>query len=51
MTLQSRDNMISVPLLLANGKIITASVAENENLFWAVRGADHNFGNALKATI
>ncbi|KAF7911818.1 hypothetical protein EAE99_011000 [Botrytis elliptica] len=44
------DNMVSVRLLLANGTIIQASESENTDIFWAVRGAGHNFGIALEAT-
>lgn len=42
--------MVSVRLLLANGTIIQASESENKDIFWAVRGAGHNFGIALEAT-
>ncbi|KAL8767029.1 MAG: hypothetical protein Q9194_006104 [Teloschistes cf. exilis] len=44
------DNMVAIRLLLANGTIITASEDENKDIFWAVRGAGHNFGIALEAT-
>ncbi|CAO1605361.1 hypothetical protein XANCAGTX0491_008880 [Xanthoria calcicola] len=44
------DNMVHVRLLLANGTTITASAVENENIFWAVRGAGNNIGIALEAT-
>lgn len=44
------DNMVSIRLLLANGTIIEASEDSNQDLFWAVRGAGHNFGIALEAT-
>lgn len=44
------DNMVSIRLLLANGTIVTASEDENPDLFWAVRGAGHNFGVGLEAT-
>lgn len=44
------DNMVSIRLLLANGTVITASKTENKDIFWAVRGAGHNFGIALEAT-
>ena len=37
-------------LLLANGTIVTASESENKDIFWAVRGAGHNFGIAVEAT-
>lgn len=42
--------MVSIRLLLANGTIITASETMNQDIFWAVRGAGHNFGIGLEAT-
>ncbi|KAL8669474.1 MAG: hypothetical protein Q9168_005936 [Polycauliona sp. 1 TL-2023] len=44
------DNMVSLRLLLANGTIVTVSEEENSDIFWAVRGAGHNFGIGLEAT-
>ncbi|KAL9612459.1 MAG: hypothetical protein Q9167_002931 [Letrouitia subvulpina] len=44
------DNMVSIRLLLANGTVVTSSKEQNQELFWAVRGAGHNFGIALEAT-
>ncbi|KAL8783268.1 MAG: hypothetical protein Q9213_004744 [Squamulea squamosa] len=44
------DNMVSIRLLLANGTVITASEETNPSVFWAVRGAGHNFGIGLEAT-
>jgi hypothetical protein len=38
------DNLLSVKLVAADGRIWTASVKENPDLFWAIRGAGHNFG-------
>ena len=40
----SLDNLISVDIVTADGKLRTASATENEDLFWAVRGAGSNFG-------
>lgn len=44
------DNMISCKLVLADGSIVTASEKSHADLFWAIRGAGHNFGIALEAT-
>lgn len=44
------DNMVSCTLVLADGSIVTASEKENADLFWALRGAGHNFGIAVEAT-
>lgn len=44
------DNMVSARLLLANGTTITASGSSNADIFWAIRGAGHNFGIVLEAT-
>ncbi|KAL9085919.1 MAG: hypothetical protein Q9165_007402 [Trypethelium subeluteriae] len=44
------DNMVSIRLLLANGTVVEASEDSNQDLFWALRGAGHNFGIALEAT-
>lgn len=38
------DNLLSVELVTAQGKIVTASANKNEDLFWAVRGGGGNFG-------
>jgi len=40
------DNLLSVELVLAGGRILTASKEENADLFWAVRGGGGNFGVA-----
>jgi FAD/FMN-containing dehydrogenase len=42
--------MISARLLLANGTVVEVSKDINQDLFWAIRGAGHNFGIALEAT-
>ena len=42
--------MISCKLVLANGNVVVASETENADLFWALRGAGHNFGVAVEAT-
>lgn len=38
------DNLIRAKVVLANGQILEASEDENSDLFWAIRGAGHNFG-------
>ena len=38
------DNLRSVDIVTADGRLLTASASENENLFWAVRGGGGNFG-------
>lgn len=42
------DNLISVTLVTANGKVLTASKEQNQGLFWALRGAGQNFGIAIQ---
>jgi hypothetical protein len=45
------DNLVSVKMVLADGRIVTASVAENQDLFWAARGAGPCFGVATELVL
>lgn len=40
----SIDNLLSVDVVTADGQVRTANSIENNDLFWAVRGAGSNFG-------
>jgi hypothetical protein len=44
------DSLLSVKLVTASGELVTASKAENEELFWGIRGAGFNFGIVVSAT-
>ena len=45
------DNLLSVELVLADGRVVTASADENADLFWALRGGGGNFGVAASLGI
>ncbi|KAH8819770.1 hypothetical protein F5884DRAFT_25755 [Xylogone sp. PMI_703] len=45
------DQMISITLLIANGSVVEASEAVNPDLFWAMKGAGHNFGVVLEIAL
>jgi alkanesulfonate monooxygenase SsuD/methylene tetrahydromethanopterin reductase-like flavin-dependent oxidoreductase (luciferase family) len=41
------DHLRAVEMVLADGTLVRASATENNDLFWAVRGAGANFGVAV----
>jgi FAD/FMN-containing dehydrogenase len=38
------DNLLSAQVVTAAGEVVTASLDENDDLFWALRGGSGNFG-------
>lgn len=44
------DQVLALEVVLADGRIVTASATENADLFWAIRGAGSSFGVVTKFT-
>lgn len=38
------DNLVSARVVTASGELVEVSAVKNSDLFWALRGAGHNFG-------
>ena len=45
------DNVTSAQVMLADGKIVTASPTDHSDLFWAIRGAGDGFGIVLSLEV
>jgi FAD/FMN-containing dehydrogenase len=45
------DNLLSVDLVTAEGKFLTASADEHTDLFWGLRGGGGNFGVGRRSAI
>jgi FAD/FMN-containing dehydrogenase len=45
------DNILALRVVTADGKLRTVSPSQDEDLFWAMRGAGPNFGIVTSATV
>lgn len=48
---KASDQLLHARLVLANGTAINVSQEDNPDLFWAIRGAGHNFGIVTQAKL
>jgi FAD/FMN-containing dehydrogenase len=44
------DHITEIELVVADGRVLVANEREHPDLFWALRGAGHNFGIATRFT-